>query len=145
MSFRLIGKDVGITVTDLGVFPGGSGNPVDITAFATSISVEDKVDIVEVSGIGDLRKQKRPVKAETNIKIELRVTDSGLVLVNDSGQPVIGNVVSVTYTPNTGNVVTGGSVGTVMRRGILESCTWDGQEADAQKQTIQIACDADSI
>lgn len=131
---RLIGKDCAIQITNGGVQDGSPnwGTATSIKAFAESIQIDDSLDTVEVTSLGDTRKRFRAHVGQTTVEITLRVPSSGPILMD-----ALGNYVRVEFKPLS-------TMGTYLTyTGLLTSNRISAPDGP-QQQTLTITCDAET-
>lgn len=134
MAYRLIGQDATITIFDGGVFISTTPTWTSLgtTAFAKSIKIDDKVNTVDMRGIGDVRKKLRPTFAESTITLELLIQNTGPVVITEGGYG------KVTFLP-----VAGGTLQTY--QGIWTANTFDASMDNPQMQNLTLDCDYDNV
>lgn len=133
---RLIGQDTLISVYDGGAFVIGTGptygSAIPVQAFAETITERSEGSVVDCRGMGDGYEQLRPTFIKNEIKIELRIENSGPVSVT------LGGYGKVVYSPMTG-------VGTVTLQGIWTGDDFDSTMDQPQKQTLTLRGNADNV
>ena len=135
MANRLIAQDALVTIYDGGAYAASGptyATGIPVQAFAKSIKIDDKVNLVDLRGWGDARAKKRPTYGETTITLEIMIENSGKVAVAN------GNFGKIVFTP-----ISGGTAETY--EGIWANFGTDASLDNAQMQTLVLECDADNV
>lgn len=133
---RLIGQDCTILFVDGGPFVVGTtvtfAAAITVTAFAKSIKVGNKVNLVDMRGLGDTYKKNRPTYGEGSVTLELLIESTGAVVTT------AGNVAKIVYNPLTG--LTAATLS-----GIVASNDFDAALDNPQMQTITLDAGYDDV
>jgi len=120
-----------LTINDRGVVDGvlDVGTALNVKALCKSLTIDDSVGVVELSGFGALRHAHRSTKGETRITADFLIAITGRIPVT------LGNYVTLIFTVFTG-------LSALTFTGILVGETYNINDEREQIQRLTIICDA---